>query len=168
MTTAQFTFLSAFTLVNIVIIAVTVMVIREARRVDGGALWSKTLLRKLGRLPSERTEVNRLAFYTHRLSGIAIFAFLALHIIDVSLFAFSAELYNDVHELYGTVVMRLFECGLLFALLFHALNGLRLIAIDAWDLGSVTATRILNGVVVVSLVATVLGSIVIMRPVVAA
>lgn len=168
MTTAQFMFLLAFTVVNVVIVAGTVMVVREARRVDGGALWSKTLLRRLGRLPSERTEVNRLAFYVHRLSGIAIFAFLALHIIDVSLFAFSAELYDEVHELYGTVVMRLFECGLLFALLFHALNGLRLIAIDAWDIGSSAATRILNGVVIVSVLVTLAGSIVILRPVVAA
>ena len=91
MTTAQLIFLSAFTLVNLAIVAAVVLVVREARRVDGGALWSKTLLRRLGRLPSERTEVNRLAFYTHRVTGIAIFAFLALHIIDVSLFAISAE-----------------------------------------------------------------------------
>lgn len=168
MTTAQLLFLSAFSLVNVVIVAAVVMVVREARRVDGGALWSATLLRRLGRLPSERTEVNRLAFYAHRLSGIAIFAFLALHIVDVSLVAISPALYDDVHELYGTVAMRLFECGLLFALLFHALNGLRLIAIDAWDLGSAAATRILNGVMIVSLLATLAGSVVILLPVVSA
>jgi succinate dehydrogenase / fumarate reductase cytochrome b subunit len=168
LTTAQLIFLCAFTAVNLVILSAVVTVVREARRVDGGALWSRTLLRRLGRLPSERTEVNRLAFYAHRLSGIAIFAFLALHIIDVSLFAISSDLYDDVHELYGTVVMRLFECGLLFALLFHALNGLRLIAIDAWDLGPSAASRILNGVVMVSLLVTLGGSIVILRPVVAA
>ncbi len=168
MTTAQLVFLSAFTAVNVAIVASVVMVVREARRVDGGALWSRTLLWRLGRLPSERTEANRLAFYAHRVTGIAIFAFLALHIIDVSLFAISASIYDDVHDLYGTVIMRLFECGLLFALLFHALNGLRLIAIDAWDLGSAAATKILNVVVVVSLLATLAGSIVILRPVVAA
>ncbi|MGH3383370.1 MAG: succinate dehydrogenase, cytochrome b556 subunit [Nocardioidaceae bacterium] len=165
MTTAQLLFLSAFTLVNVAILAAVVVVAREARRVDGGALWSKTLLRRLGRLPSERSEANRLAFYTHRLTGIAIFAFLALHIIDVSLVAISAALYDDVHRLYGTVVMRVFECGLLFALLFHALNGLRLIAIDVWDLGVQAATKILNGVVVTSVLVTVAGSIVILRPV---
>lgn len=165
MTTAQLLFLCAFTVVNVVILAAVVVVVREARRVDGGALWSKTVLRRLGRLPSERSEANRLAFYTHRVSGIAIFAFLALHIVDVSLFAISSDLYDDVHELYGTLVMRVFECGLLFALLFHALNGLRLIAIDIWDVGARAAIRILNGVVVASVVVTVAGSIVILRPV---
>lgn len=165
MTTAQLMFLCAFTVVNVVILAAVVVVVREARRVDGGALWSKTVLRRLGRLPSERSEANRLAFYTHRVSGIAIFAFLALHIVDVSLFAISSDLYDDVHELYGTLVMRVFECGLLFALLFHALNGLRLIAIDIWDVGARAAIRILNGVVVASVVVTIAGSIVILRPV---
>lgn len=168
MTTAQLLFLSAFTLVNVAILGAVVMVVREARRVDGGARWSKSLLSRLGRLPSERSEANRLAFYTHRVTGIAIFAFLALHIVDVSLYAWSPERYDEVHELYGTAIMRVFECGLLFALLFHALNGLRLIAIDAWDLGAGVATRILNGVVIVSVLVTVAGSILILRPVVAA
>jgi succinate dehydrogenase / fumarate reductase, cytochrome b subunit len=167
-TTAQLLFLSAFTLVNIAIVAAVVMVVREARRVDGGARWSKALLSRLGRLPGERSEANRLAFYTHRVTGIAIFAFLALHVLDVSLYALSRERYDEVHQLYGTAIMRVFECGLLFALLFHALNGLRLIAIDAWDLGSGTATRILNGVVIVSLLVTLAGSVVILRPVVGA
>lgn len=165
MTTAQVLFLAAFTLVNLVILAAVALIVREARRVDGGARWSTMLLRRLGRLPSERGEANRMAFYVHRLSGIAIFAFLALHIVDVSLFAISAELYDDVHQLYGTTVMRAFECGLLFALLFHALNGLRLIAIDFWDLGAAAATRVLNGVVAASVLLTVAGSIVILRPV---
>jgi succinate dehydrogenase / fumarate reductase cytochrome b subunit len=168
MTPAQLLFLSAFTLVNLAILAAVVMVVREARRVDGGARWSTMLLRRLGRLPSERGEANRMAFYVHRLSGLAIFAFLTLHIVDVSLFAVSTDLYDDVHQLYGTTVMRLFECGLLFALLFHALNGLRLVAIDVWDLGAAAATRVLNGVVAASVLLTVAGSVVILRPVFAA
>ena len=136
MTTAQLLFLCAFTLVNVAILAAVVAGGPRGQARRRRRLLVQDVLRRLGRLPSERSEANRLAFYTHRLSGIAIFAFLALHIIDVSLFAISADLYDDVHELYGTVVMRVFECGLLFALLFHALNGLRLIAIDIWDLGS--------------------------------
>lgn len=165
MTTAQVIFLLAFSVVNLAILASVVAVVREARRVDGGGYWTRGILKRLGRLPSERSEANRLAFYTHRLSGIAIFAFLSLHVIDVSLFAISADLYDDVHQLYGTAVMRVFECGLLFALLFHALNGLRLVAIDVWDLGAQVATRVLTGVVATTVVLTALGSIVILRPV---
>lgn len=165
MTAAQAIFLLAFSIVNLAILASVIAVVREARRVDGGGYWTRAILKRLGRLPSERSEANRLAFYAHRLSGIAIFAFLGLHIIDVSLFAVSADLYDNVHQLYGTVVMRVFECGLLFALLFHALNGLRLVAIDVWDLGARMATRILTGVVATTVLLTALGSVVILRPV---
>ena len=167
MTKAQFLFLLAFSLVNVAILAAVVAVVREARRVDGGGYWNRDMLRRLGRLPTERSEANRLAFYTHRVTGLAIFAFLALHVVDVSLYAVSPSLYDNVHELYGTTVMRVFECGLLFALLFHALNGLRLVAIDVWDVGARVATRMLTAVVVATGVLTLAGSIVILRPVVA-
>ena len=70
-----------------------------------------------------------------------------------------------MHGLYGTPVMRVFECALLLALLFHALNGLRLVAVDLFDLGVRAATRVLGGEVVVSLVGTVAGSAVILAPV---
>lgn len=165
MTAAQGLFLAGFTLVNLVIVAAVVVVVTEARRVDGGARWNREVFRRLGRLPSERSEANRLAFYTHRVTGIGIFAFLALHIVDVSLYGISPKLYDNVHQLYGTPAMRIFECALLFALLFHALNGLRLVAIDVWDLGAQAALRLLSTVSVVTVVLTVAGSAVILRPV---
>lgn len=165
MTTAQALFLIAFSLVNVVIIAAIIGVVIEARRVDGGAYWNRQLFRRLGRLPTERSEANRIAFYTHRITGIGIFAFLVLHIVDVSLYGISSGLYNNVHALYGSPVMRIFECALLFALLFHALNGLRLVAIDLWDLGPHAAIRLLSTVTVTSVVVTLAGSVVILRPV---
>jgi succinate dehydrogenase / fumarate reductase cytochrome b subunit len=62
--------------------------------------------------------------------------------------------------------MRIFECALLFGLLFHALNGLRLIAIDVWDLGTRAAVRLLSVVFLVSAAAGAAGSIVILAPVI--
>lgn len=165
MSAAQSVFLLAFGFVILAILMAVYVVLREARRIDGGAHWNGSLLIRLGRLPAERSEANRLAFYVHRLTGIGIFAFLALHIVDVSLYALSHQLYNNVHQLYGTAIMRVFECGLLFALLFHALNGLRLIAIDIWDVGAGTATRLLTGVSIATLTLTVAGSVVILGPV---
>ena len=40
------------------------------------------------------------------------------------------DLYNEVHDVYGNILLRLFEVGLLFALSFHALNGLRIVLVD--------------------------------------
>lgn len=166
MTGAQATFLAAFTLVNVAIIAAVVVIVVGARRLDGGSHVTISTLRRLGRLPAERSEANRWAFYAHRVTGIGIFAFLCLHVLDVSLFAISPPLYDEVHLLYGTAYMRVFECGLLLALLFHAFNGLRVVAIDAWDLGAASAARLLSGVVVLTAVLTVAGSIIILRPLV--
>lgn len=79
---------------------------------------------------SDHAELGRAAFLAHRISGFAIFAFLALHILDIGLYSVSHGLYDDVQRLYGSTPLRLFECGLLFAVLFHTGNGLRLLALD--------------------------------------
>lgn len=70
------------------------------------------------------------AFVGHRVSGVLVFLFLLLHIVDVSLINADPVLYDEVHELYGNVLLRVFEVGLLFALLFHSLNGVRIVLVD--------------------------------------
>jgi succinate dehydrogenase / fumarate reductase, cytochrome b subunit len=70
------------------------------------------------------------AFVGHRVSGVLVFLFLLLHIVDVSLINADPVLYDEVHELYGNILLRVFEVGLLFALLFHSLNGVRIILVD--------------------------------------
>jgi succinate dehydrogenase / fumarate reductase cytochrome b subunit len=163
----QAVFIGAFSLVIVSIMAMVAVVVVGARRVDGGGHLTPSMLKRLGRLPAERSEANRWASYAHRLTGIAVFFFVFLHIIDVSLYAVSSSLYDEVHHLYATALMRAFECGLLWALLFHALNGIRLIAIDVWDLGFIQAGRLLTAVAVLTLVLTLAGSIIILHPLVA-
>lgn len=75
-------------------------------------------------------------FYIHRITGISILAFLLIHIADVAAVGWGREAYNTIHRLYETLFFRLMEVGLLGALLFHALNGLRVIIIDFWDRGA--------------------------------
>jgi succinate dehydrogenase / fumarate reductase cytochrome b subunit len=86
-------------------------------------------------------------------------------VVDVSIYSVSKTRYDDVHELYDTLALRLFECGLLFAILFHTLNGLRLLGVDVADLGVARARHLLVVVVAVTTVLGVAGSIVILRPV---
>lgn len=103
------------------------------------------------------------AFLTHRVTGVLVFCFLLLHIVDVSLVRWPA-LYDEVHRLYGNVVLRLFEVGLLFALLFHSFNGLRVAAVDLFPGALKNQRRLLGWVVAVTLAAGVPGAYVIMRP----
>ena len=156
MTLAQVLFLAGLTAVLLAVLWFALVVVADAARADGGPR---------PRLGLTKRDANRWAFYAHRLTGVAIFAFLLLHIADVSTFAFSRSLYDELHELYGSAPMRVFECALLFAILFHALNGLRLLAVDLADLGVRAARRVLAGVVAVTVVTGTAGSAVILAPV---
>lgn len=165
MSYAQWAFLAGLTLVLFAVTAFGVVMLRAAARSDGGAYPTRALLWRLVRSPAERSEYNRWAFYLHRFTGTLVFGFLALHLADVSLYAFGPSVYANVHRLYGSAVLRVFECGLLFAILFHTLNGLRLILVDLADLGSVAARRLLGAVALLTALLGVLGSAVILSPV---
>lgn len=165
MTSIQIGFLLLLSLSLIIILGFIYKVWKVALFADGGPTPSFSRLAKLGRLPAERAEISRWASYIHRVSGFAIFAFLALHIIDVSTFAFSHSAYDDLHKIYSTWPMRLFECGLLFALVFHALNGLRLIIADVFDVGIRKSNIFLRILLIISIITTVGGSFIILQPV---
>jgi succinate dehydrogenase / fumarate reductase, cytochrome b subunit len=114
---------------------------------------------------SDHGELGRFAFVAHRLTGFGIFAFLSLHILDVGLYSVSHQLYDDVQHLYGTAPLRVFECGLLFAILFHTGNGLRLLAVDLLATSVARARQLLWAVIGVSAIAGTLGSALILAPI---
>ncbi len=72
----------------------------------------------------------------HRITGVAIYFFLLVHILDTSLVRLSPEAYNAVIGAYKTPIMGLGEIGLVAAIGLHALNGLRIILIDFWSVGT--------------------------------
>ncbi|MGH9183635.1 MAG: succinate dehydrogenase, cytochrome b556 subunit [Acidimicrobiales bacterium] len=111
-----------------------------------------------------RGRSGQWAFVGHRISGFLVFAFLLLHIVDVSLVEIDPDLYDEVHRLYGNVLLRLFEVGLLFGLLFHALNGLRIVVVDFFPGMVANERRLLVWVVVLTLAGGVPGAYIIMRP----
>jgi succinate dehydrogenase / fumarate reductase cytochrome b subunit len=72
----------------------------------------------------------------HRITGVAIFFFLLVHILDTSLVRVSPGAYNAVIGTYKTPLMGLGELALVGAIGFHAFNGLRIILIDFWSVGA--------------------------------
>ena len=68
----------------------------------------------------------------HRITGVAIFFFLLVHILDTALVRVSPEAYNLVISTYQTPIMGLGEVALVGAIVFHAFNGLRIILMDFW------------------------------------
>jgi succinate dehydrogenase / fumarate reductase cytochrome b subunit len=72
----------------------------------------------------------------HRITGATIFFFLLVHVIDTALVRVSPQAYNEVIETYKSPIVGLMEIGLVVAVLYHALNGIRVILIDFWQHGA--------------------------------
>lgn len=71
----------------------------------------------------------------HRITGVAMYFFLLVHVLDTALIRVSPEAYNVVIATYKNPLMGLGEVALVGAVVFHALNGLRIIAVDFWSKG---------------------------------
>jgi succinate dehydrogenase / fumarate reductase cytochrome b subunit len=72
----------------------------------------------------------------HRITGVSIYFFLLVHILDTALVRLSPESYNAVINTYKTPIMGLGELALVAAIGLHGLNGLRIILIDFWSVGT--------------------------------
>lgn len=84
----------------------------------------------------------------HRITGVVIFFFLLVHVLDTSLVRVSPEAYDAVIAQYKNPLMALGEAGLVGAIVFHALNGLRIILVDFWKQGTKYQRQLLWGVLI--------------------
>lgn len=75
------------------------------------------------------------SWVAHRVTGVGVFFFLFVHVLDTALVRVSPEAYDVVINTYKTPIVAVLEVGLVGAVLFHALNGIRLILIDFWAKG---------------------------------
>jgi succinate dehydrogenase / fumarate reductase cytochrome b subunit len=76
------------------------------------------------------------AWVAHRVTGVLIFFFLFAHVLDTALVRVSPDSYNKIMDTYKTPLVNLMEVGLVGAVLFHALNGLRVMLVDFWSKGT--------------------------------
>jgi len=89
---------------------------------------------------SKRDEVGRLyngktgqwMWVAHRLTGVAIILFLFAHVVDTAVIGWGPEAYNRVMEAYANPIVRTLELVLVAAVLFHAINGVKIMLIDFW------------------------------------
>lgn len=88
------------------------------------------------------------AWVLHRITGVAIFFFLFAHVIDTAMVRVSPKAYNDAVETYKNPIVGLMEVGLVAAVLFHALNGVRVILVDFWAKGPRYQRQLSYGVIV--------------------
>ena len=112
-----------------------------------------------------RGREGMVAWAFHRISGIGIFAFIVLHVVDIYLIGGNPELYDEVLAFYASVPGRLLEVVLGAALLYHALNGLRIIIIDLWPRMTVYHRALWWATWVIFIVVGVPGALIILRPI---
>ncbi len=79
-----------------------------------------------------RGREGHYAWLLHRLGGLGIMAFLLLHILDIFLVGFGPEVFGKFLILYTWPPFKIAELGLIFGVVYHAFNGVRIILVDFW------------------------------------
>ncbi|MEV4319401.1 succinate dehydrogenase, cytochrome b556 subunit [Actinocrispum sp. NPDC049592] len=104
-----------------------------------------------------RGDPGMWSWVAHRITGVLTFFFLFAHVLDTALVRVSPEAYNEVIETYKTPLVNLLEVGLVGAVLFHALNGIRVMLVDFWAKGPRYQRQMLWGILAVWVVVMVPG-----------
>lgn len=77
-----------------------------------------------------RGAIGQWSWVLHRLTGIGVVLFLALHVIDTSWAVFYPDLYVKAIAAYQSPIFTIGEFGLVFAVVYHAFNGIRIVVFD--------------------------------------
>lgn len=72
------------------------------------------------------------SWLAHRITGIAVTLFLFAHVVDTAVVGWGPDAYNRVTEIYHNWVVRVLELGLVAAVLYHAINGVKIMVFDFW------------------------------------
>ncbi|AUH69570.1 MULTISPECIES: succinate dehydrogenase, cytochrome b556 subunit [Gordonia] len=83
-----------------------------------------------------RGDPGMWSWVLHRITGVSIFFFLFVHVLDTAVIRVNENTYTEIIDTYKTPIIGLMEIGLVFCVLYHALNGLRVILVDFWSKGA--------------------------------
>jgi succinate dehydrogenase / fumarate reductase cytochrome b subunit len=72
------------------------------------------------------------SYLLHRVTGVGVLLFLAIHIVDTALIGWGPDIFNRVISLYRHPIFRLSEIFLFASVLYHSLNGVRVTLVDLW------------------------------------
>ena len=92
-------------------------------------VWvGRSLLR--GVVPVYHGGPGQYAWVLHRASGIGVLFFLLVHIIDIALIGLGRNVYDASVEFYAQPALIPMEILLVGAVIYHSLNGIRIITVD--------------------------------------
>ncbi len=96
-----------------------------------------------------RGGVGQWSWILHRLTGVGVFLFLLAHIVDTAMIGWGPRAYDKMIALYRLPVFRVGEVLLAGAVLYHALNGVRIMIIDFWPAATAVHRKLSYGVAVI-------------------
>ena len=111
-----------------------------------------------------RVSWAQLAWFGHRASGLGVLFYLFLHIVETSTVLFGPDVYNAAVGIFRNLPARLGEVLLMAALVYHALNGLRVIAMDFWPSLTVYYRPLTYGVIGATVAAMIPLALLMLRP----
>lgn len=79
-----------------------------------------------------RGQEGHYSFLLHRITGLGTLLFLAIHIVDTAFVYFFPSLYEHAMALYRSTPFMIGEIALVFSVIFHGVNGLRIAYADLW------------------------------------
>jgi succinate dehydrogenase / fumarate reductase cytochrome b subunit len=91
---------------------------------------TKTQRRKSDYGSVYRGHEGQWSWLAHRVTGVAIILFLFAHVVDTAVVGWGPNAYNRVIAVYENPVVRVLELGLVAAVVYHALNGVKIMLLD--------------------------------------
>ena len=113
-----------------------------------------------------RGQTGMISWALHRITGLGILLFLIIHIADIFVVRYGAEAFDDLLFIYHNPIFRTLEIGLVAAVYFHAVNGIRVILIDFSDRAALHQRELFWATVIIFTVAFIPTAILMLRNVV--
>lgn len=107
---------------------------------------------KITRYITYRGGEGHWSWLLHRITGIGVFVFLLAHILDTAMIGWGPRIYNETMAIYRHPLFRIGEVALAGAVLYHALNGVRIIVIDFWPESTAAQKKLFYAVVAIFIV----------------
>ena len=104
---------------------------------------------------SYRVSWSQLAWFGHRASGLGVLFYLFMHIVETSTVLLGPEAYDAALGIFRNLPARIGEIVLMAALVYHALNGLRVIAMDFWPGLTIYYRPLTYGVIAATIIAMI-------------
>jgi succinate dehydrogenase / fumarate reductase, cytochrome b subunit len=107
-------------------------------------------------------DVGQWAWILHRATGVGLVFFLLVHVFDIMLVGIGSDVYDHTVAFYANWFIIPMEIMLVGAVIYHTLNGLRVMAVNFTEKGPVKEAKAFWWVLVATVILTIPSAIVIL------